>query len=138
MQDDPSVMSLLDGYPEDIKAALLQMRSLILRTAAENKDIGVLEETLKWSQPSYLTTRPKTGTTIRIDRDKSDAGDFALYVNCQSSLVSEWRALFPQFTYGGDRSVHFQLGDPLPENELRQMITMALTYHQKKRSAGKN
>lgn len=133
MTGSTEVISLLESYPEDLKASLSSLRRMILDIGESNEDVGVLEETLKWGQPSYLTVRPKTGTTIRIDRDTSNSGDFALYVNCQSSLVSEWRAMFPQLTFGGNRSVHFRLGEDLPENELRQMITMALTYHSRKR-----
>lgn len=136
MTDTSKVLALLETYPDDVRDALLHLRTLILETARENSAVGTVEETLKWGQPSYLTVRPKTGTTIRIDRDKSDAGDIALYVNCQSSLVSDWRGLFPEITFGGDRSVHFPLDAPLPERELRQMITMALTYHLKKRGSG--
>ncbi len=129
MTGKPDVLSLLNSYPEAMRTALLELRALILDTAAGNQEIGAIEETLKWGQPSYLTVRPKTGTTLRIDRDKSGQGDIALFVNCQTSLVSEWRAFFPELVYGGSRSVHFRLDAPLPENELRQMITMALTYH---------
>jgi len=136
MKDNPQVLALLNGYPEDLREALFQMRRLILETAVQNDTVGALEETLKWGQPSYLTVKPKTGTTIRIDRDTSDAGDVALYVNCQSSLVSDWRGMFPGLRFGGDRSVHFRLNEPLPEAELRQMITMALTYHSRKRISG--
>ncbi|POF29982.1 DUF1801 domain-containing protein [Roseibium marinum] len=137
MTSDPDVQSVLDSYPEALKKALLDLRRLIRDIARHNGEIGELEETLKWGQPSFLTARPKTGTTIRIDRDTSQKGDYALYVNCQSSLVSEWRALFPHLVFGGDRSVHFRLSDPVPENELRQMITMALTYHSRKRKPAK-
>ncbi|MHA7772808.1 DUF1801 domain-containing protein [Roseibium sp. M-1] len=132
MADNPDVLALIESYPADISAALLELRTLILETAQQLDAAGEIEETLKWGQPSYLTVRPKTGTTIRIDRDSSAAGDVALYVNCQSSLVSDWRALFPELTYGGDRSVHFKLSDPLPEGQIRQMVTMALTYHKAK------
>lgn len=132
MQDNQDVLTLIDSYPQELRTALLRLRALIVETASGNAAIGDLEETLKWGQPSYLTVRPRTGTTIRIDQDKSAAGDVALFVNCQSTLVSDWRGLFPELTFGGDRSVHFRLDAPLPENELRQMITMALTYHRKK------
>jgi len=135
MQTDPKVLDLLESYPDDVRDALLRLRALIEETAAGSDSIGELQETLKWGQPSYLTVRPKTGTTIRIDRDKSASGDLALFVNCQSSLVSEWRGLFPHLTFGGDRSVHLTLKEPLPMEELRQMITMALTYHRKNRGA---
>lgn len=135
--DNPEVVSLIESYPVALKDALLDLRTIIFDVAEQNDDVGSLEETLKWGQPSYLTVRPKTGTTIRIDRDKSSKGDYAFYVNCQSSLVSEWRALFPHLTFGGDRSVHFRVADPIPKNEIRQMITMALTYHTGKKGRGK-
>ncbi|WP_299813155.1 DUF1801 domain-containing protein [uncultured Roseibium sp.] len=137
MTSHTDVQSVLDSYPDALKNALLDLRQLIRDIANQNAEIGTLEETLKWGQPSFLTVRPKTGTTIRIDRDTSKNGDYVLYVNCQSSLVSEWRALFPHLHFGGDRSVHFRLSDPLPENELRQIITMALTYHSGKRKAAR-
>jgi len=136
MKDNSQVLALLDSYPVEVRDALLRLRGLILETADENDAVGTLEETLKWGQPSYLTVKPRTGTTIRIDKDNSDAGDIALYVNCQSSLVSDWRGLFPEITFGGDRSVHFRLDEPLPEPELRQMIAMALCYHLNKRKTG--
>jgi uncharacterized protein DUF1801 len=137
MVENPEVLRMIETYPDELRSALLELRSIIFETAAQNDNVGVLEETLKWGQPSYLTVRPKSGTTIRIDRDKSDSGDYAFYVNCQSSLVSEWRALFPHLTFGGDRSVHFRLDSPIPKEEISQMITMALTYHVGKRGRAK-
>ncbi|MES0882071.1 DUF1801 domain-containing protein [Roseibium sp. SCP14] len=133
MKGNPAVLALLDSYPEALRSALATLRQIILETAEENAEVGELEETLKWGQPSYLTVRPKSGTTVRIDRDKSALGDYALYVNCQSSLVSDWRTLFPELAFGGDRSVHFKLEEPFPEQAVRHMIAMALTYHSRKR-----
>ncbi|WP_428688209.1 DUF1801 domain-containing protein [Roseibium sp.] len=132
MTGPTEVSALFSDYPAPTQKALYRLRKLIFETARENENIGELQETLKWGQPSYLTQRAKTGTTIRIDRDWSDLGDVALFVSCQSSLVSEWRALFPHLTFGGNRSVHLRAAEPLPEPELRQMITMALTYHSAK------
>ncbi len=132
MKDNPDVLAVIDRYPEEVRAAILRLRALIAETAESSEAVGTLEETLKWGQPSYLTVRPKSGTTVRIDRDTSDSGDYALYVNCQSSLVSEWRGLFPNMTFGGNRSVHFRLDAKMPEDELRQMMLMALTYHASK------
>jgi hypothetical protein len=137
MVENPEVLRMIETYPDELRSALLELRSIIFETAEQNDNVGVLEETLKWGQPSYLTVRPKSGTTIRIDQDKSDSGDYAFYVNCQSSLVSEWRALFPHLTFGGDRSVHFRLDGPRPKEEISQMITMALTYHVGKRGRAK-
>jgi hypothetical protein len=127
-------LSVIEQYPDGIKNALYEIRRLILETAAETDGAGRIVETVKWGQPSYLTERPKSGTTIRIDRDMSGPGDVVFYVSCNTSLVSEWRGLFPDLTFGGDRSVHFSLAEPLPESELRQMIGMALTYHSRKKT----
>jgi len=125
-------LAVIEGKDEPVRGALLRLRELVLQTANETAKAGTLVETLKWGQPSFLTDRPKSGTTIRIDRDRSDLGDIALYVPCSTSLVSEWRGMFPSLTYGGDRSVHFAADKPLPEDALRQMIAMALTYHIRK------
>jgi hypothetical protein len=82
---------------------------------------------------SYLTPATKSGTTIRIAADDTHGGDLALYVNCQTSLVGEWRERYPELLYGGTRSVHFRLGEALPREALRHMIAMALTYHARKK-----
>ncbi|WP_422023765.1 DUF1801 domain-containing protein [Roseibium sp.] len=131
---DNDVLSIIEREPPDIRAGLLELRRLILETAAETDGIGKVVETLKWGQPSYLTEKPKSGTTIRIASDGSELGDIALYVSCNTSLVSEWRGLFPDLIFGGDRSLHLSLAKPLPLPELRQMIRMALTYHSGKTS----
>lgn len=35
-------------------------------TAASFEEIGEIEETLKWVEPSYLTPKSKRGSTIRV------------------------------------------------------------------------
>ncbi len=137
MSGSTEVLDLMAGYRGETRAALMHLRRLILETAQENPSIGALRETLKWGQPSYRPIKDRSGTTIRIDRDTSGQGGVALFVSCQSSLVSEWRALFPHLKFGGNRSVHFPLDQPLPETELRQMIAMALTYHSARRTSRK-
>ncbi|MBO9422496.1 DUF1801 domain-containing protein [Labrenzia sp. R4_2] len=129
-----ATLSLIEQETPEIRDGLLELRRLILETAAETDGIGKVVETLKWGQPSYLTEKPKSGTTIRIASDGSELGDIALYVSCNTSLVSEWRGLFPDLIFGGDRSLHLSLAKPLPLPELRQMIGMALTYHSRKTS----
>ncbi|MET1415620.1 DUF1801 domain-containing protein [Roseibium sp. HPY-6] len=129
MNENKTLLETIGQHPEPIRDKLLHLRRLILDVAEQNEAIGEVEETLKWGQPSFLTVKPKTGTTVRIDRDTSGEGDVVLFVHCQTSLVSHWRALFPHVCFGGNRSVHFRSEDPLPEDEIRQMITMAFTYH---------
>ena len=131
--EDPAVADAFAAFDDGVRPRLLELRELIFETARGTDGVGPIRESLKWGQPSFLTVKPKSGTTIRIDRDRSGEGDVALYVNCQTSLVSDWRALYPHLKFGGNRSVHFRAGDPLPENEICHMISMALTYHVKKK-----
>ena len=55
----PEVVEVFDSYPESIRLKLMFLRQLIFEVAAENKTIGKIEETLKWNEPSYLTTQSK-------------------------------------------------------------------------------
>lgn len=135
IEENIEVLSLLNSYPDGIRDRLLRIRELVFETAHGIPAVGGLHETLKWGQPSYQTVRPKTGTTIRLDRDKSDPGGVALFVSCNTSLVHHWRGLFPNIRFGGNRSVHFPQDRPIPVDALEHMIAMALTYHVNKRAA---
>ena len=131
---DPDVRTVFEGYPEGTRDRLLYLRGLILDTAAETEGVGDVEETLKWGQPSYLTSATKSGSTIRIDRTKSDAGQYAMYFHCQTNLVATFREVYPDaFTYEGNRSILFDPDADIPEAELRHCISMALTYHLRKK-----
>jgi hypothetical protein len=124
------VTKLFEAYPKNVRAKLLALRKLIFETAAKTKGVGELEETLKWRQPSYLTTQSKSGTTIRIDHVPSVPGRYALYVNCQTNLIATFRDLYPrELTYEGNRGVIFHVDDKIPEKPLRHCIALALTYH---------
>mgnify|MGYP000267365233 FL=1 len=117
----PEIEPVFGRYASGVREGLTRLRDLIL-DVAEEVDAGPLEETLKWGQPSYLTKRSKTGTPIRIDGDKNDEAAFALFVNCQTSLVEEWKDRFEHSCYGGNRSVHSRRAEHLQRPELRIMI----------------
>lgn len=123
------VAAVLDRYPKPIRDALLALRAVIVGVAGE-EDVGPLEETLKWGQPAYLCA---TGTTIRIDRDDSHGGDIALYVNCKTSLIGQWRERFPDMAFGGTRSLHLKRDDDLGADRLKMCIADALTYRRRKK-----
>jgi hypothetical protein len=78
-RSNPAVDAVFRSYPKPIKTKLLALRRLILKTAATTEGVGKVEETLKWGQPSYLTPETKSGSTIRIDRVKSSASQYAVY-----------------------------------------------------------
>jgi hypothetical protein len=131
---DPTVEAVFNAYPKPLKAKLLALRRLILDTAAATKGVGELEETLKWGQPSYLTSATKSGSTIRIDQLKASANQYAVYFHCQTDLVATFRDLYPnELTYAGNRAVIFNADDAIPEAALRHCVALALTYHLRRR-----
>jgi hypothetical protein len=135
---DPAVAAAFDAYPKPLKAKLLALRRLILGTAKTTKGVGAVEETLKWGQPSYLTPETKSGSTIRIDAIKSDAGRYAVYFHCQTNLVETFRELYPdEFSFGGNRCIILDAADDVPEAALRHCVALALTYHLNRRKPAK-
>jgi hypothetical protein len=134
---NPAVDGVFEAYPKPVKAKLLALRRLIRDTAKATQGVGALEETLKWGQPSYLTTESKSGSTVRIDQVKADAGQVAVYFHCQTNLVETFRELYPELRYSGNRAILLDAGDRLPEAELRHCVALALTYHLGKRKMGR-
>src|SRR6266852_4558302 len=133
----PAVDAVFSAYPKPIKAKLLALRRLIFDTAKTTRGVGALQETLKWGQPSYLTTETKSGSTIRIDQVKSAADQYAVYFHCQTDLVETFRELYPELSYGGNRSILLNAQDALPEPALRHCVALALTYHLNKRKTAR-
>jgi hypothetical protein len=125
----PAVDAVFDAYPKPVRTKLLALRRLILDTAKTTKGVGLVEETLKWGQPSYLTPETKSGSTVRIDQVKAEPGQYAVYFHCQTSLVETFRELYPKLRYGGNRCILLDAEDKVPEAELRHCVALALTYH---------
>jgi hypothetical protein len=131
---DPAVDAAFEAYPKPLKTKLLALRRLIFATARATKGVGALQETLKWGQPSYLTSESRSGSTIRIDRVKSTANQYAVYFHCQTDLVQTFRQMYPtELSYGGNRSILLNAEDEIPEPALRHCVALALTYHLRKR-----
>ena len=129
----PAVEDVFQAYPKPLKAKLLALRRLIFDTAKTTKGVGALQETLKWGQPSYLTTETKSGSTIRIDRVKSDDSQVAVFFHCQTNLVETFRERYPELSYSGNRAILLDAEKKLPEAKLRHCVALALTYHLAKR-----
>ena len=135
---DAAVDAVFAAYPIPLKTRLLALRRLILETARTTTGVGALQETLKWGQPSYLTTETRSGSTIRIDRIKSATDQYAIYFHCQTDLVETFRELYPrELNCVGNRCIVLNVADALPEPALRHCVALALTYHLNKRKAGK-
>ena len=128
--NNADVAAVFDSYTKPEKKKLLFLRQLIFDVAAETEGVGELEETLKWGQPSYLTVRPKSGSTIRIDQVKSIEGQYAMYFHCQTTLMDTFKEIYAnEFRFEGNRSIIFNVGDQVPVQALSHCIAMALTYH---------
>lgn len=126
---DARIKAVFASYPDPLRSKLLALRRLILDTAKATDGVGVLEETLKWGQPSYLTRESGSGSTIRIDRIKSD-NRYAIYFHCQTDLVATFRELYPDdMIYQGNRAIVFDAANTIPQDALRHCIGLALTYH---------
>jgi hypothetical protein len=122
------VQAVFGSYPPALRKQLLALRQLIIDTALATDGVGSVIETLKWGEPAYVTPR-KQGSTVRIDRKKG-LDRYAVYFNCNTTLVDSFRSLFPHtFTFEGNRALVFNTGDKLPKKELAFCIGMALTYH---------
>ena len=129
-----AIEAVFEAYPQPVKSRLLALRRLIFDTAKTTKGVGALEEALKWGQPSYLTTESKSGSTVRIDQVKAEAGRYAVYFHCQTDLVETFRERYPELRYGGNRSILLDAREKLPEAALRHCIALALTYHARKKA----
>ena len=124
----PQVAAAYARFPENARAQLLALRTMIYAVAQETEGTGQIDETLKWGQPSYATSRPKSGTPLRLGLAKD--GRSALFAHCQTSVIADFQAQFgSQFTFDGNRALLLEADAPLPSAPLRLLIHSALTYH---------
>ena len=124
-----AVHTIIQNYPAAVKDYALQLRTLIIETASANPPIGPLSETLKWNEPAYLTEATKSGSTVRFDWKAKQPGKLGLFLNCKTSLISDFRALFPDtLKYEGNRAVWLDTGADLPHDILAILIKNYIFY----------
>ena len=122
------------AYPKPVRQKLLVLRQMIFDVAKKTPWVGRLEEALRWGQPSYLTPETGSGNTIRIDHIKNEPDKYAMYFICTSGLIEEFKELYKDdMKFVGNRSIVFDVEDRLPEAALRHCISLALTYHSRKK-----
>ncbi len=125
--ENQAVREKFQSYPDPMCEKLLFLRQLVLETAVEIPNIGTIEETLKWGEPSYLA---KKGSTIRMDWKEKNPEQYALYFICSTTLVSTFKELYRNlFTFEGTRAIIFQEDDLIPVTELKHCLALALRYH---------
>ena len=134
---DLAVKAHFDAYPPLVRKKMLALRELIFETAAKGEGVGELQETLKWGEPAYVTTQTKSGSTVRIDWKSKTPDRYAVYFNCQTSLIEDFRSMFPnEFTFEGNRALSLGLEQQVPKDSLAFCIGASLVYHSSKKTAG--
>ncbi len=125
---DSEVEAAFAAFPDAQLRHLLRIREIIIEVGESLDSLGQLKETLKWGQPSFLPTRPRVGSTVRVG--SFDKRQVALYFNCQTMLVENFRSIFgTALCYSKNRAVLFDVSKPLPENIIKECVRMALQYH---------
>ena len=116
---DARVAAVFESCSPAIRKKLLALRKLIFETAAQTNGVGELEETLRWGQPSYLTSETKSGSTIRIDSIRGSATGYAVYFICYTNLVDRFRELYSgRLKFEGNRAIVLDAKEALPVAEL--------------------
>ncbi|MDT0678031.1 DUF1801 domain-containing protein [Autumnicola musiva] len=127
LKTDPRVSEVFANYPDFVRDNSQKLRELVIETAEETEGVTVLEETLKWGEPSFVT---KNGSTLRMDWKEKTPDQYAMYFQCTSRLVDTFRFVFDhKFQYEGKRAIVFQLTQKIPELELKECIKASLIYH---------
>lgn len=130
IKTNPEVEIAFNNYPEPIRNKMIALRELVLETASEIGDLDVLEETMKWGEPSYLT---KNGSTLRMDWKSKTPNQYAMYFKCTSRLVETFKLIYKsKFNFEGNRAIVFRMDDDIARDELKEIIRATLTYHKVK------
>ncbi|EJG0880266.1 DUF1801 domain-containing protein [Vibrio parahaemolyticus] len=123
------VKDRFDEYPENARVRLAELRNLVFQIASE-LELGKVEETLKWGEPSYSV---KTGSPLRMDWKLKSPNNYYLFFNCQTKLVDTFRELYgEELVFQGNRAIVLSLSKAIPERVLKSCLELALTYQQRK------
>jgi hypothetical protein len=125
-------LEIYEEYPIKVKAFLLEMRNIILDIAKKEKEVGFIEEVVRWGQPTFLTTETKSGTMIRIDRYKKQDDKIAIYFHCQTQIIKMIHLKYgDKLTYDGNRAIIFDINKSLPRRVIKDCALLALRYNLK-------
>ncbi|EHH1051840.1 DUF1801 domain-containing protein [Vibrio parahaemolyticus] len=123
------VKDRFDEYPDNARVRLEELRNLVFQVASE-LELGEVDETLKWGEPSYSV---KTGSPLRMDWKLKSPNSYYLFFNCQTKLIDTFRELYSdELVFQGNRAIVLSLSKPLPETVIKSCLELALTYHQRK------
>jgi hypothetical protein len=127
MTHNNPVLTKLEGYPEPARSVLLNIRQWIFEIAKQD-NLSNVTETFKWGEPSYLV---KQGSTVRIDYKSNKPEYVSIYVNCKTCLIDTFKELYPtDFEYQKTRELLIKIDLPIPENQTKHCLALALNYHE--------
>ncbi|PCJ36276.1 MAG: hypothetical protein COA75_08595 [Cellvibrionales bacterium] len=119
------VQEKFDSYPDHISFLMHQLRELILKVA-EDHNLGKVEETLKWGEPSYLV---KNGSAIRIDWKPKTPTQYFLFFHCQTKLVDTFREIYSDsLEFDDNRAIVLSINKCLPERVIQHCVELAFRY----------
>ena len=117
------VAQVFHNYPQPWRSHLLALRAYLF-VVAKKHQVGRVQESLKWGEPSYLV---KGGSPVRMAWNAKRPNQYGLYFQCQSKLVETFKILFGNLTYEGNRAILF--GDePFPSPEIESCLLLAFGY----------
>ncbi len=124
---DLGVRAKFEAYPPAVRTKLLRLRRLIVEAADEHGVLDTLQERLRWHEPSYLA---KGGSAIRIDWKPAAPSSYAMYFQCQTSLVATFREVHRDaLEFEGNRAIVFQRSAKILVQPLKHCVGLALRYH---------
>ena len=133
-----AVEAKFNAYLAAARRDMLALRELVFSVARMTTEVGEIEETLKWGEPAYLT-RNGAGSSVRMDWKPKAPNVYAIYFNCNTTLVETFRTMFPRdFVFSGNRALLLNVGEKPPKDALRICIVASLTYHAEKRVHSKS
>ncbi|MFT6674686.1 MAG: hypothetical protein ACJAVM_000869 [Sulfitobacter sp.] len=130
------LLTLIAKWPGPAQQGLWACRAIFHDVAAQ-AGIGVLEESLKWGQPSWRPQRPRTGSTLRISWDAATPQILPLFVDCKTDLAARMQTLYPDLAANdGRRRIGFDLHGALPAQAIAHLAQMTFCYHLKRPAIG--
>ncbi len=123
------IVEIYDSYPNDIKHYLLKFRQIIYEVSQNSDEIGEIEESVKWGQPSYRPMN-KSGTTIRLGWSAKKPNVYSIFVPCQTTIIRDFKVLYPnELNYIGNREICFDKHKDIKLKVITEFINQALTYY---------
>ena len=95
-------------------------------SVAENHNLGEVQETLKWGEPSYLVNK---GSPVRIDWKPQSPNQYYIFFHCQTKLVDTFSELYLNaIEFQGNRAIVLNVDQRLPEAIVRHCVKLAFQY----------